>query len=922
MESVIYTYGGGKILWQILNAVALLTKDGELGSLIKFILVIGALWIGAQSLSQGSPMMFLKKFMVPALAITGLLYTQKTKVMIIDEVDPDHKVSKVDGVPLAIGFLGSLTSSVMKSLSEMIEEKAAPIQGDGLRYTRTGSMFAADLLGRARDVRVSDPTARQNLKAFVYQCFTWPFVISKFPPGAEAAQEAEDILGFVAASPHPSLGMYWRYPDGSSSFKSCKECIPLVKKMMEISRPKGLQGLLQGIFTSTPLTEKNASLLKSYANRGWSELTQGSSNVFEMVGQQMMINAYREGLDDHRESFGLSRLDPRLVSHHATRAMAQQNTGFLMNGAIMARHLPVLQNVMFGILLFLFVVVVPLSLMPGGARVLGTWAKYLVWCQSWPVFYTLLNCVGLMWLQQSLKTTLLGDGGVTIMTQNGLSEAAFNAYCIVQNLSYAVPFLSWAILTGSGHALVSLSERMTTANGASGAASLVDNTYTLDSTQLHNRSVANQQVAQQMLGASLSTGHTVDDGQFRVTSGGGNVAIQENMSSLGTGVSHSDLWQNSFSRAISDSEQATSSHQKAFSDAQSAALSNVSTLMDQWGQGKVSSKDFTESENIEIRNSFQKLQEHSSKFSDNNTANTNTKSQVGAFGSLGADLFGVKAGVDGRIESAALNEKGRSLAKSAGLTDQDISNLNKGISHAMSGRVSTSSDMARKASKDLRANWDSLQNASHQMSASYARTKALNQTASYLQNSSASLTRNMIDDVLEHTANLRFGGDKVQAAHYQKNHPQEFARDVRDFEQGFTNHLLDQVMRSGTSSPEQIRASYDSYASQVKSGVQDHRDQVHFAQANMGLSDIKDQINRNVQLNEKSFYDQKSSVEEGLMDHKSQTQEVHQDLDRRVNEDLNSSTVGRSFQEVKENIYDIGSKGKDIYEGLTRGRKK
>lgn len=920
MESVIYTYGGGTILWQILNGVALLTKDGALGSLIKFVLLMGAFWIGAQSLSQGSPMMFLKKFMLPAIAITGLLYTQKTNVMIIDEVDTDHKVSKVDGVPLAIGFLGSLTSSVMKSLSEMIEEKAAPIQGDGLRYTRTGSMFAADLLGRARDVRVSDPTARQNLKNFVYQCFTWPFVISKFPPGAEAAQEAEDILGFVAAAPHPSLGMYWRFSDGSSSFKSCKECIPLVKKMMEITRPKGLQNLLQGILTSTPITEKNAPLLKSYANQGWSELTQGSSNVFEMVGQQMMINAYREGLDDHRESFGLSRLDPRLVSHHATRAMAQQNTGFLMNGAIMARHLPVLQNVMFGILLFLFVVVVPLSLMPGGARVLGTWAKYLVWCQSWPVFYTLLNCVGLMWLQQSLKTTLIGDGGVTIMTQNGLSEAAFNAYCIVQNLSYVVPFLSWAILTGSGHALVSLSERMTAANGASGAASLVDNTYTLDSTQLHNRSVANQQVAQQMLGASLSTGHTVDDGQFRITSGGGNVAIQENISSLGTSVSHSDLWQNSFNQAISDSEQATSSHQKAFSSAQSAALSNVSTLMDQWGKGKVSAHDFSQSDNINVQNSLQKLISQGSNLSDKDSASTSANASLEAHAgfNVGASLgkiFNFKVGADGKTGTAALNQKGLELAKNAGLSEQDTDQLNKAVSHAMSGRVSASSDMAQKASTDLRANWDSLQNASHQMSASYARTKALNQTASYLQNSSASFSRNMIDDVLEHTANLRFGGDKVQAAHYQKNNAQEFARDVRDFEQGFTNHLLDQVMRSGISSPEQIKASYDSYAAQVKSGVQDHRDQVHFEQANAGLSNIKNEIENDYRVGEAAFHHEKDIRSQSLEDHKAQTQKIYDELDNRVGEELETSTPIRAVKETYKSRRDVHA---DI---INKGRK-
>ena len=119
---------------------------------------------------------------------------------------------------------------------------------------------------------------------------------------------------------------------------------------MRFHKKEGLSNLLGKVEPSSS-GSKNATLLRTYADQGWNALTTGSRSVFDMVGQQMLINAYREGLDDQRESFHLSRLDPRLVSYQATRAMETQNAGFLINGALIARNLPILQNVLFGICL-------------------------------------------------------------------------------------------------------------------------------------------------------------------------------------------------------------------------------------------------------------------------------------------------------------------------------------------------------------------------------------------------------------------------------------------------------------------------------------------------------------------------------------------------------------------------------------------
>tara|TARA_A100000171_G_C2134683_1_gene149352 strand:- start:1260 stop:3608 length:2349 start_codon:yes stop_codon:yes gene_type:complete len=769
-------------------------------------------------------------------------------------------------------------------------------------------MFAAHLIGRARDSRVVDPVARQNLKNFVYQCFTWPFIITNLAPGSSEAQKAPDLLAFVASSPHPGLGVYWHPVSGEASFKSCRECVPLVREIMTLQKREGLAGILKGLFSTTKMTDVNRARLESYAGQGWSQLTNGSSNVFDMVGQQMLINAYREGLDDHRESFDLSRIDPRLVSHQATRAMETQNTGFLINGALIARNLPVLQNVLFGIFLFLFLLVLPLSLVPGGFRALGTWTKLLVWCQSWPVFYTILNCIGLWWLKSSVETTLLSSGGLTIMTQNGLTDAAYDAYCIVQNLLMAVPFLSWAVITGSGHALVSLSERMMTASGVSAASNMVDNTYTLDTQNLHNRTIATQQIAQQTLGSSLSTGHTVDDGQFRsVTGPDGNVAIQETTSNLGTSLHHSDSLQNSFADAVGSSEQATLSHQKAFSDAQAAALSNVSTLADQWGKGKVSSEDFSVSENANVQQSLQKLQDFGNRLSQNTSANTSTSSSLDAHAgvesgfSLG-NLFSVKAGVNGRTGTAALNQEGLEMATNAGLSEQDTDQINSALSHAMTNRVSASSDMAQRASQDLRGNLDRLENASRQVSASHAVTKSLSQTASFLKSAGSTLNRNMMDDVLEYTAEKHFGGDKSLAARYQKTHASEFARDVQMFEQGFSNHILDQVMRgNGPSSSDGLRAHYEDYAAQVKGSVTDHRGELSALQEQAGLSGVQAEIRSEFEAGESVFTQTKEGTDQILQNHHRETQSVHDELYGQGQKNIKSSTLARAGKEALGN---------------------
>lgn len=207
---VIETYGGGYILWHILNAVALICHSPEyLPALLSILLGVTALWIGMMAMTQADPVLFLKKFLAPTLAVLTLFYTAKEDVQIIDRLPgAPMSFSKVSNIPSGLAMVASYSSLIGIHLTQFIEEKAMPV-GDTQRYSRTGPMFAAHLMMSARDVRIHDPVQRRNLKNFMNQCFTLPYILTNIAPGAKAAKEATDILAFVANAAHPNLGVYW-----------------------------------------------------------------------------------------------------------------------------------------------------------------------------------------------------------------------------------------------------------------------------------------------------------------------------------------------------------------------------------------------------------------------------------------------------------------------------------------------------------------------------------------------------------------------------------------------------------------------------------------------------------------------------------------------------------------------------------------
>ena len=165
-------------------------------------------------------------------------------------------------------------------------------------------------------------------------------------------------------------------------------------------------------------------------------------SVHQWVRQAMMHNVYKESLDDWREGAGMQRLYPEVISMNATRGLYQQSFGWMTAGEMAAQFLPLLQTILFLVVVSAIFIVFPMSVLPGGYEILKFWVKGMLWVHTWPIFFAIINCIGMAVLGGKMSS--LGDGfGMDKVSQGGFSDMLIHTYAMVQMFAASVPMLSW-----------------------------------------------------------------------------------------------------------------------------------------------------------------------------------------------------------------------------------------------------------------------------------------------------------------------------------------------------------------------------------------------------------------------------------------------------------------------------------------------
>lgn len=789
MDYVIHTYGSGEILEKVFNVLALLCQSDSVffRPVLTLTATLGGIWAALRAIFGHNPSIFVRDWMLPTVLVFNLMFVPRVAVNILDNVDTFHHYIRVENVPVGPALIGHIASNLSYFLTEKIEEKLVPANYGDLTYGKAGPMFAANLMMASRDLTIADPILRENMKAYVDQCFTWPYLYTNIAGKKEEALRSPDILEFMRANPHPGLGMYWKGPEGQPTFCKCSE----VPNKLGSAMNEECNGALSRIASEVMpgISSYNSAQAQTAMNRigenAWHAIAKDSTTAHKRVEQLMVINAAREAIDDGLEKFGNERRFKGLISRSATRAEQQQSSGFLIAGLTASRQLPLLQGVFLSLLLVSFTLVVAFTFVPGGLKIWGMWIKMIIWVESWPIFFGILNCIGLLWLDKSVATITQTHEGITWISQSGLAESSWTAYCIVQNFFLAVPFLSWAIISQSGHALVSMAERALPSIGQALGQNIVDNNQTFDTQSFHNRSMNSFQMAHQSLGSHYSLGSTIDDGRFKVTGdSSGYQTVHESMSNTRHAINSNEALQAQFSQQLSHEKQAAESLSHNYSSSRQATLNKSYDVVEALAKGTAHVKGASETENKDIQMAAQQALSATKRYANQHSLNEGTAWEHGVSAGIAGSILGIKSGGT----SSATNQDLSQFTKDSGISKETSERLSRGINAALNNQVSFTDDYSRRAVESFQGSYNETKNYSDQYSAQKSKVDRLSEAGSILQSKGFSITENMNDDVLEYVAAKR-NTTKESAARWASENSGAYKEGALAFFQGWTESM-------------------------------------------------------------------------------------------------------------------------------------
>lgn len=778
----VYSFGGGLVIWKILNAVAMLCANNSeyFTPVLKLSAGIGAIWAAVRAIWKSNVGIFGKSWFVPTYIMLSVLFIPKASIWIVDRTDPSFVARKVDNIPLGLAAIAGSTSTFCYHLTELIEKVFVVHNDENLRYTTTGPMFAAKLVAMSRDLRIADPIQRQNVKDFVKQCYMWPYVFSNIEPGTTAAQQSNNILEFVEANPHPGLGIYWRNEHGRSEFTNCAQCVPRVRAMLNLQRTRPFTQLARDLWSGGLGERDDAQLagqMKVYADSGWNYISRGAQDAYQQTGQQMMINAYREALDDQREAAGAPRLHPRLVNSSSTRGLEQQNAGFLVGGAMAAEHLPSVQAVLLGMLLLMFIFVIPASMLPGGIRVMGLWTKAIFWVQSWPIFYAILHAIGMMFYQRSALTILIGNGdGLNLLTYSGIADVAWNSYCAVQNMFLTIPVLSWGVFSGSGYMINQIASSLAPTQGASLGAGIADGNQTFDTQAMHTRAMQSFQIGQQQLRPGFSMASSINDGNFnRMTSVTGETSFQENLSNTKVSQNMQQILEKGLSQAINENDSIMQTLSTERANQATDTGTQAWNILESIAKGDVTVTGYSQNENRAAQEMAQKAIDERKQFTHNDQLADSSNAQVNAGGNIGgafAKILG--ANVGGGTQVTADNQDLSQLSESAGISEQSAESVTKVLQSAINKGVTAQTSETANQAESFNKSASRLVQLGEKESAARSRQESLSRAQSFMEKNGANLSVNQTDSLLQKFGDTKFA--HLHAAAERKTKAAEFAR--------------------------------------------------------------------------------------------------------------------------------------------------
>lgn len=718
MTYEIFTYGGGEIIIDVLNAIVRIMGSGTFTSTLRISLLFAVFMTLSDLVFNGD---FTKsiKWYISFLLVYNIAFLAKVDVKVTDRVNPNMMMgSTVDNVPFALGLMASVITTIGDSITRLFDMNFA-LPND-LQYSKHGMLFGSGIMTNINSSRIQNPRISVNLNEFYKQCVIKGVMLGRY--SMEEISKSTELLKYLKQKNTGIITYIHTEEDNNKISINCSDTTR-IQKDMQGETANSLKRITNFFSKSN-----SSSTLPTTAIIGdvYSYVLGISQNASQIIEQNLMMSALIDATESYSASTGA---DASATSFAVIKDDLQKKMTSSINGKQANKWLPLFKIVSEAFAFGIFPIIILMAILPNGYKVLLSYFGFLIYLQLWSPLFAILHRIMMGELAHKGANLILATTEAT--TNAGINLSNFIA---LQNLNdniatqagiiaWSIPAIAAVIMKGgllSATGLISgsiagaqytsnqMASEVSSGNVNYGNASMNNASYNNTNANKHN------------------TDFVASGGKSTISDGNGysETTFQDGKNAVNT-------------KAMESSLLVDASLMKNESNSISRDLQEVSSQRKQAGEDLSTSQSYTNSvekglggtHSIRV-NDMEQLREE-----DRELLNIGTT--AGVNGGLGVNIGIAKLGSS--LDASERNERVQELAKSGVLSIED----SKGV------------DITDKYTHSL----SQQENLNNTISELTSQEKSLMERQSYVSNTSLE-TRENLNYELNEYANSKYTGEE------------------------------------------------------------------------------------------------------------------------------------------------------------------
>ncbi|GAB6264310.1 conjugal transfer mating-pair stabilization protein TraG [Photobacterium sp. R1] len=432
----IYNYTNGDVAQVILNAIATFFYTESFSSLIQISAMFGVLATCCHFYIK-KDVNSIPKWAAVYVGVPLFCVSTKVGVQIIDLTDPSGNY-QVANVPAVLAVPAHIGTTYMYGVTKTIEDIFHSPNDQA--YGKSGMLFGSKLYQLSRQSQIDDSSLRGQWLHYMQSCiiddiqlngkYTW-----------QQLSDSPNIFQFLkdhSPSPLRSIEM------GPENFVTCKDALPKIESEFTKKASNAIRLIARMTFSN--VSPDDSTKIQSGLHDSYKTYYGISKSASDITSQNMAINALRNGLSD---GAALNNNTAAAINYAYTQNK-MQTTSMWAGMALQAREfLPMMQSILFLLLLCMSVLVIPLAMIPSMTKiVLANFFKGFIYLGTWPILFSLINFI--MTTRLSLSTNGLTDiyGGITLSNIDPVAEMHSRTATMTGFLMMSVPVIVGIFVKG------------------------------------------------------------------------------------------------------------------------------------------------------------------------------------------------------------------------------------------------------------------------------------------------------------------------------------------------------------------------------------------------------------------------------------------------------------------------------------------